>query len=490
VPDESAAVVELREQLAVVLGALAQRDAVIGELRGELAAAAAEIAELRRQLGQNSRNSSKPPSSDGLAKPAPRSLRRRGARKPGGQDGHPGSTLAPVAVPDEVIAHEPGCCRGCGHDLSGAPEVGREHRQVFDIPPVSVRVTEHQMIKRRCGCGTVSSAAPPEGVTAPVQYGSRIAAIVVYLYVGQFLSKKRTAAALAELFGTPISPGTVAVMTSRAAAALSGFTEWVRANLTAAEVVNFDETGLRVEGKLRWVHSASTGKYSLITVHDRRGVKGMDAGGVLPAFTGIAVHDAWAPYDTYKAVTHALCGAHVLRELQAVTDLSTRDTTRDAAGDQWCWATQAGDALRELNKLVSGALAAGDTLAGIHPVALADTIHRYRSAALLGVKATRARESKIMSKHHALARRLIDRQDDYLRFTIDPRVPFDNNAAEREIRMIKLRQKVSGCLRTLPGAEQFCAIRSYLATAAKHGVHFFDALTTLAEGRPWPPETA
>jgi transposase len=490
VSDESAAVAELREQLAVVLGALAQRDAVIGELRAELAAAAAEIAELRRQLGQNSRNSSKPPSSDGLAKPAPRSLRKRGARKPGGQDGHPGSTLTPVAVPNEVVPHEPGCCRGCGHDLSGAPEVGREHRQVFDIPPISVRVTEHQMLKRRCECGTVTSALPPAGVTAPVQYGTRITAIVVYLYVGQFLSRQRAAAALAELFGTPVSPGTVAAMTSRAAGGLGGFTEWVRANLAAAEVVNFDETGLRVEGKLRWVHSASTGKYSLITVHDRRGVKGMDAAGVLPVFTGIAVHDAWAPYDTYRAVTHALCGAHVLRELHAVTDLADTEPNTDAAADRWCWATQAGDALRELNERVNAALAISDTLDDIDPAALADAIHRYRSAALLGIKATRARENQVMSKHHALARRLIDRQDDYLRFTVDPRVPFDNNAAEREIRMIKLRQKVSGCLRTLIGAEQFCAIRSYLATAAKHGIHFFQALTMLAEGRPWLPETA
>jgi transposase len=493
VPDEPAAVVELREQLvelreqlAVVLGALAQRDTVIEGLRGELAVANAEIAELRRQLGQSSRNSSKPPSSDGLAKPAPRSLRRRGARKPGGQDGHPGSTLAPVAVADTYVAHEPGCCRGCGDDLAGALEVGREARQVFDLPAVRPRVIEHQLIRRRCGCGVATSAVAPDGVIAPVQYGPRITAIIVYLYVGQFLSRKRTAQALAELFGTPVSMGTVATMTNRAAGRLDGFTDWVRDRLVAAEVVNFDETGLRVAGKLRWVHSASTGKYSLITVHDRRGVKGIDAAGVLPSFSGVAVHDAWAPYDTYQQVTHALCGAHVLRELQAVTDLAEQSTDTSS----WCWATQAGEALRALNELVTSALATGDGLDGIDAAALADGVHRYRSAATLGVKATRARTTKIMAKHHALARRLLDRQDDYLRFTHDPRVPFDNNAAEREIRMIKLRQKVSGCLRTLTGAEQFCAIRSYLATAAKHGVHFFEALTTLAEGRPWLPETA
>jgi transposase len=465
-----------------LLERLAQRDELIEALQGELARMRVRVAELEARLGQTSKNSSKPPSSDGLAKPAPKSLRKRSGRKSGGQAGHPGSTLAPVAVPDEVIAHEPGCCRGCGEGLSGAPEVGREHRQVFDIPPMSVRVIEHQLVKRRCACGTATSADAPEGVTAPVQYGPRITAIIVYLYVGQFLSKKRTAAALAELFGTPVSEGTVATMTTRAANGLNGFLEWVRTNLAAAQVVNFDETGLRVEGRLRWVHSASTGKYSLVFVHDRRGTKGMDAAGVLPGFAGIAVHDAWAPYDTYSRITHALCNAHALRELQAVADLTPQS--------QWCWAQQSADALREMNQLIKDALATSNNLNGIDAAALAAAIHRYHSAALLGAEMTRTRASKLMAKHHALARRLIDRQDDYLRFTTDPRVPFDNNAAEREIRMVKLRQKVSGCLRTLTGAQQFCAIRSYLATAAKHGIHFFTALTTLAEGRPCLPTIA
>jgi transposase len=472
---ETPSVVELLERLA-------QRDALIEVLSAELGVARARIAELEARLGQTSKNSSKPPSSDGLAKPAPKTLRQRGARKPGGQVGHPGSTLAPVAVPDEVIEHEPKCCRGCGQGLGDAVEVGREQRQVFDIPPMRVRVTEHQLIARRCRCGTTTRAGAPEGVSAPVQYGPRITAIILYLYVGQFLSKKRTAAALAELFGTPVSEGTVATMATRAASGLGGFLEWVRTNLAAADVVNFDETGFRVEGRLRWVHSASTGRYSLIFVHDRRGTKGMDAAGVLPHFAGVAVHDAWAPYDTYSHITHALCNAHALRELQAVTD-----TTPEG---QWCWAQQSAEALREMNDLVKDALATKGTLDGINAAALTAAIHRYRSAALLGLEATHPRATKLMAKHHALARRLIDRQDDYLRFTTDPRVPFDNNAAEREVRMVKLRQKVSGCLRTLTGAQQFCAIRSYLATAAKHGIHFFAALTTLAEGRPCLPATA
>jgi len=270
-------VVELLERLA-------QRDELIELLSAELGAARVRIAELEVRLGQTSKNSSKPPSSEGLAKPAPKSRRERGARKPGGLAGHPGSTLAPVAVPDEVIEHEPGCCRECGQGLGGAVEVGRERRQVFDIPPISVRVTEHQLVERRCACGTTTSAGASKGVTAPVRYGPRVTAVILYLYVGQFLSEKRTAAALTELFGTPVSEGTVATMTTRAAKGLGGFLEWVPTNLAAAEVVNFDETGLRVQSRPRWVHSASTGKYSLITVHDRRGTKGMNAAGVLPEF--------------------------------------------------------------------------------------------------------------------------------------------------------------------------------------------------------------
>jgi transposase len=227
------------------------------ELAALVVALRAEVAELKRQLGQNSSNSSKPPSSDSpFTKPAPKSLRRRSGRKPGGQAGHPGSTLAQVSDPYETLRHEPGPCGGCGADLAGAPQVGAERRQVFDLPPIRVQVTEHQLITRRCGCGISTGATAPAGVVAPVQYGPQIAAIVLYLYVGQFLSKKRTAQALAELFGTPVSEATVAVMTRRAAAGLVGFLDDVADRIVAAEVVGFDETGLRVAGGLAWVHCA------------------------------------------------------------------------------------------------------------------------------------------------------------------------------------------------------------------------------------------
>jgi len=446
---------------------------VVGQLR-------AVVAELRRQLGRSSQNSSQPPSADSpFAKPAPRSLRRKGGRKPGGQQGHPGSTPAQVADPDERVRHEPGPCGGCGADLAGAPEVGLERRQVFDLPPLRVQVCEHQLITRRCRCGVSTCGTAPEGVSAPVQYGPRITAIILYLYVGQFLSKKRTAAALAELFGTPISEGTVATMSQRAAGGLEEFLSQVADRVAEADVAGFDETGLWVAGRLHWVHCARTGKYTLITCHPKRGKDGIDDAGVLGRFRGVAVHDAWAPYDSYLEVEHQLCCAHALRELQGVADL--------AAGEQqWCWADQAADALVAMQRLVADAIAAGaDT---VDPDALGKQIQRYRAAAQIGLTQTAARSTTVLKKHHALARRLLHRQDDYLRFTTDWRIP-DNNGSERDIRMIKLRQKVSGCLRTLTGAKQFCAIRSYLSTAAKHGQRLFDTLVMLAEGQPWMPAT-
>jgi transposase len=228
------------------------------------------------------------------------------------------------------------------------------------------------------------------------------------------------------------------------------------------------------------VHCARTGKYTLLMAHPKRGRQAIEAMGVLGSFTGTAVHDAWAPYDGYAGADHQLCCAHALRELQAVTDA--------APDGGWCWATQAAQAITAMQALVSESIAQGR--AAVNPAALAKQVTRYRSAALIGASQTAARRGKLMQKHHALARRLLNRQDDYLRFTGDFRVPADNNGTERDIRMAKLRQKVSGSLRTMAGARQFCAIRSYLSTAAKHGLGFFDALEMLTEGRPWiPPPT-
>jgi transposase len=446
----------------------------------------AEIEVLKARLGASSRNSSKPPSADGLGKPAPRSLRGKSGRKPGGQGGHPGRTLRQVSDPDEIVRHEPGACCGCGRDVDG-PQVGVERRQVFDLPPVQVHVTEHQLIIRECSCRQRTTGAAPDRVGAPVQYGPRVAAAIVYLYVGQLLPKKRTAQAMSDLLGVPVSEGTVAAVTERASTDLTragGFTDLVRARLGGAALVHFDETGLRVAGKLHWLHSAGTSLLTLLFVHRRRGREAIDAAGVLPGYHGIAVHDAWAPYDTYTAARHVLCGAHLLRELQAVADHHSLGAAHTPI-DGWCWAVQVSDNLLALKTHTEAAWAGGDRP---DPAVIAARTKAITDAAAIAA-ADHTNAGTLAAKHRALARRISGRLTDYLAFTTDPDIPFDNNLAERDIRMVKIRQKVSGCLRTLTGAEHFAAIRSYTATAGKHQINLYHALTELAAGDPWLPCT-
>jgi transposase len=469
------------EQLAALVAA---QERTIAQLQARIVEQDAEIAELKRQLGASSRNSSKSPSSDGLDKPAPKSLRGRSERKPGGQPGREGRTLRQVERPDEVVVHEPGACTGCGGTLTGEDRpAGVLRRQVFDIPKSTVRVVEHRLLARRCVCGTVTQAPAPAGVSAPAQYGPHAAAIAVYLVLGQHLPVARTAALLAELFGTPMSVGTVAAWTSRAAAGLEPFTAAARRALGGAELVHLDETGLRVAGRLHWLHVASSARFTGLFCHRRRGKEAIDAAGVLPGFTGIAVHDAFTSYSRYPTATHALCNAHLLRELIAVVD--HHDAHPPSGADTpagWCWAAQVIDALLALKAITgTGALPGPDVLATSRRLIV--------SAALIGASAQGGPPGAVGRRHRALARRIRRRLDEYLRFASDLRVPFDNNLAERDIRMAKIKQKVSGCLRTLAGAQDFAAMRSYLSTAAKHGRRPFDVLTELTSGNVWIPET-
>ena len=248
--------------------------------------------------------------------------------------------------------HSPSACRICGAGLEGARETGIERRQVTEIPPVKAEVTEHQMIEMECPCcGDRTKADAPQGAGAPVQYGPRVAALGTYLWHGQFLSRARACAALAEMFGCAPSPGALAAQARKIAGLVSPALAVIIEALAGADVAHFDETGFRVAGKLAWVHSASAGKFALVTVHPKRGKEGMDAAGVLPAFAGIACHDAWKPYDGYEAARHALCNAHLLRELTAVTETGTEDDV--------IWAQQAIDALLALKEAADAARDAG-----------------------------------------------------------------------------------------------------------------------------------
>jgi transposase len=459
---------------------LAGRDAEIAALRDLVTALQSQVADLAAQVRTNSRNSSRPPSSDGPAKPAPKSLRGRSGRRPGRPEGQPGATMELSGHPDKKVKHRPKRCSRCGKSLRNAPVTAVERRQVIDIPPVKAVTTEHQMLTVKCGCGCETKAQAPDGVSAPVQYGPRIMGTGIYLWHGQFLSRDRACQALSEMFGCAPSPGALAAAARKAAGFLAPALAAITRRLIAAEVAHFDETGFRAAGRLAWVHSASAGKFALFTVHAKRGKDGMKAAGVLPDFRGIAVHDAWAPYDTFEDVAgHALCGAHVLRELVAVTETGT-DLNRT-------WAQQAIDALVTLNEAADSARAAG--LDAIDADTRARHEDWYRKAAATGVALNAARQGKLQQKRNALATRMKDRVDDYLRFARDLRVPFSNNRAEQDIRMSKLRIKISGCMRSMAGAEEFCALRSYLATAARHGIGALDALTAAFQGAPWIPET-
>ena len=361
-----------------------------------------------------------------------------------------------------------------------AEVTGIERRQLFDLPPLRVEVTEHQLVERECVCGATPGAARRTGSSAPVQYGPRIAAIVVYLYVGQFLSKKRTAQALAELFGTPLSAGTVAGVTARAAGRLDEFLDRVRDEIAGSEVAGFDETGLRVDGKLHWVHCARTGKYTLVTCHPRRGTEGIDDLGVLARFRGIAVHDAWAPYDTYADVAHQLCCAHALRELHGVVDCAPagrvvlgRPGRRRAGRD--AEAGGRGDRSRP---------------DAVDADALAEQVRRYRSAALIGINETAARTGKLMKKAQragppadrparrlpALHHRLAGHRRQQRHRT---RHPHDQTEAEG-VRMPAHPHRSPPVLRDpkLPVHHRQARL------------HFFEALVMLTEGNPWMPATS
>jgi len=452
-------------------------------LRAQNTTLRARVVELEAQVGTNSKNSSTPPSADGMGKPAPKSLRTASGRKPGGQGGHRGTTLTQVADPDVVVRHEPPACTGCGADLGQAPQAGTTRRQVFDLPPIELTVTEHQLISRRCGCGRITRGNAPDLVGAPVQYGPVASAIMVYLFHGQFLSRGRTADALSELFNAPVSAATVAAVTTRAAARLGPFLQVVTAQLAGAPVLHVDETGLRCQGHLAWLHSASTDAFTLLYAHPNRGRVAMDAMGVLPDFTGTLVHDAFAPYDNYTGATHSLCGAHLLRELVAVRDHHEAGRCHHGGSPRWCWAEQVTDALLALSAATTAAAGATHLSAEV----LRTQTELIRHGALIGQHTDPV--TKVDQKHRALARRILKRADDYLRFATDPAIPFTNNAAERTIRMAKIRVKVSGCMRTMTGAKEFAAIRSYTATATKHGLTTLDALTHLTSGNTWLPAT-
>jgi len=454
--------------------ALLQSD--MAALRQENASLKQQVAELRRQLDKNSSNSSKPPSSDGLRKP-PRvfkSLRGQSVKTSGGQPGHMGDTLRQVDKPDRIERHAATSCRHCHACLTAAMATGEERRQVFDLPPPRLEVTEHRAATYRCQhCRGMTTAAFPDTVTGHVQYGPRLRAAAVYLNVQQLIPEDRVCEAMADLFAAVrLCPASVVAWTAKAAAAQAPVVAHIAACIVAARVRHLDETGFRVGGKTRWLHSASTAAYTQYRIGERRGDVPRTMVG------GIIVHDHFKPYYTLGGVEHALCNAHHLRELQALIEIEKEP-----------WAGAMSAVLRAANTLVRQTKAADITHAAAP--ALADADKRrisadYDAALAIGfalhegqaplahTPGARGRPPRRIG--HNLLLRLRDRRADVLRFCDDFDVSFTNNQAEQDIRMMKLRMKISGGFRTIAGAEIFATLRSVISTARKHGINILRAL--------------
>jgi transposase len=452
--------------------------ALVQAQASENAALKARIAELERRLGLNSGNSGKPPSSDGLKKPPrTRSSREPSGKKPGGQKGHKGETLVQVAEPDRVVDHFPSSCTACGAAVTPAMSTGHSARQVFDLPePRPLVVTEHRAHGCLCaGCGAHTRASFPDGVNAPVQYGSRIAALVIYLQHYQLLPEDRLAELMADLFGIKLAAATIARMSRTCAARLQDFVATVRNLVATAAVKHMDETGLRIGGKTQWLHVACTAFLTFYRVCARRG-------SLLTNVSGIVVHDHWLPYYGMPDVSHALCNAHHLRELKALIEIEKED-----------WARKMHRLLRRACHAVNLARERGSPL---KPCLIALIERRYDAVVADGLafheaqsplrpdaapQGRRRRGRKARRTGHNLLLRFLNRRDDVLRFLTDPNVPFTNNEAERDLRMMKVKQKISGSFRSLEGALDFAVIRSFISTAKKQGWNVIHALAQDAQ---------
>jgi len=441
----------------------------------------ARVTELEARLNKDSHNSHQPPSSDGPAKrPRRRSLRQRSGKKSGGQAGHPGVTRTLVDDPDVVLPHVPTACAECGASLESVPEAGRERRQIIDIPKPRPEVTEHQAVQKACPmCQTVTAGEFPPEVAQPVQYGPRTKAAAVYLQTYQLLPYERTVEALGDLFGVYPSEGTLTSAQGLAYTRLAPVEQAIQDALRRADVAHVDETGIRVAGRTEWVHVMSTALLTFYAHHAKRGREAFVVIGLLIGFCGRRVHDAWAPYLNLSGL-YALCNAHLLRELIGL---------HEETGQPW---------MHKLIKLLLGmkaavaeARAAGQT--ALTPKQCAGYNAAYTRFLNEGLQANPPSPptGKRGRPKQTPARNLLDRLGTHrqaiLAFMHDFAVPFDNNQAERDLRMLKVKQKVSGCFRSPEGAAYFCRIRGYISTLRKHGYSILDGLTSVFAGQPYMP---
>jgi transposase len=437
----------------------------------------ARLDAVEARLGMNSQNSSKPPSSDGLAKKT-RSLRGTSDKKAGGQEGHKGTTLKRVAEPTDTIHHPlPSQCHRCHRPLPLDEAQVVERRQVIDVPARSFDVVEHCALEVACSCGQVHVSAFPAGVSDVVQYGPNVKALGVHLTQGQMLPFARAAELLHDIYGLSVSPGTLVAWVGEARAALQGTANQIAGNLHIAASVNADESGLRVAGKLHWLHIAANESLTWYGVHAKRGMEAIEAHGILPKRIGVLVHDCWAPYWKLDESIHALCNAHLLRELVYVKEI-TGQAWPDAMTNLLLGANKLCEAARNKQTTFSA-----DDVAAFRT--LFDAIVRDGEQLNPEALKTASRKGPVkQSVAFNLLKRFRLHADAVLLFIADHAVPFTNNLGERAVRMPKVKQKISGCFRTTTGADNFCVIRSCLDTLRKQGHGMLEVLLRAFNGNP------
>lgn len=454
-------------------------------LAGQVAVLTGKIVELEKRLAKDSSNSSKPPSSDQFKKPRPespnRAARRAEGRKPGKQPGTDGKHLAQVEDPDEIVVHTPGCCDGCGEDLAEAPVETVEKRQVFDIPDPRLHTVEHRAETRRCGCGTKTKAVFPADARSYTSYGPKLRAVALYLLAYQHLPFERCQIALRDLFAVDVSTGFLDSLFTEGGDGLEQFMAAVLGHLLASDVVHVDETFDQVGKKRVYIHVACSELYTFLHADETRGKAGVERTGLFPDYTGVAVHDRLVQYFGYTNATHAVCAAHLVRDLVSVGHDPSQRPWTSAMTALLFEMKQAADTARSAGRSKVAKAAVSNLLASYDTV-VADAL-AFNPPPASGLKRT-----GLEADSYNLAVAFRDHKDAVCRFLTDLRVPFTNNQAEADIRMVKIHSKISGPFRSIDGAQRFAAVRSYLSTARKHRLGPFQVLTALYTGQPWIPQ--
>jgi transposase len=437
------------------------------------------VQELEARLNQNSSNSNRPPSSDGLSRKDRRAQERKSKKKRGGQKGHEGHQLKMSRHPDKVEVHTVEKCGRCNCPLSGAPAKIRK-RQVFDIPEIKIEVTEHRVEIKECPhCGTVTEANFPAGATRPAQYGSRIKGLLTYLSQYQLMPYDRIAEFCMDVFGIRMSTGTIYNANRQAYDASGPVEEIIKGQLAKEPLLHADETGVFCGGFLRWQHVLSTERLTYYCIHEKRGRGAIDDMGIIPGYRGRLMHDFWRAYLAYDC-DHAFCNAHLIRELTGIDE-----NYRQA------WACEMIDLLLSIKKHADSCLNRlnGSTIQGYEKTYDRIIAKGFRiNPRPPGIAGRRGRKKK--PKPLNLLDRMKDHKKEILSFMYDVTVPFDNNQAERDLRMVKVQQKISGCFRSREGGMFFARIRGYISTVKKNGVPVFGALQRLFEDRPFMPQFA